>query len=137
MNESIRKKNQKTVCVYLVAVALLLLTISPVMAGEKIMTGSPELNAHIAGTNEFSPGDDVDIQVVIENTGLNQFEIVESGLITPIDQPDTAKQLTATLGAGDAPVVVKADPQIVGDLLASTTATATEMYRAAAVENLL
>ncbi len=109
----------------LVSIILVVCAISPVMAGEKIMTGSPELNAHIAGTNEFSPGDDVDIQVVIENTGLNQFEIVESGLITPIDQSNTAKQLTTTLGAGDAPLVVKADPQIVGDLPSSTTATAT------------
>jgi hypothetical protein len=95
------------------------------MAGTKIMAGSPELNAHIAGTNEFSPGDDVNLQVTIENTGLNQFEIVETGIINPVDLSNTAKQLTATLDAGDAPLVVKADPQIVGDLPASATATAT------------
>jgi hypothetical protein len=95
------------------------------MAGTQIMTGSPELSAHIAGTNEFSPGDDVDLQVAIENTGLNQFEIVETGLITPSDLSNTAKQVIATLDAGDAPLVVKADPQIVGDLLASDSATAT------------
>ncbi|MFZ2074973.1 MAG: S-layer protein [Methanoregula sp.] len=89
------------------------------------MAGSPELEAHIAGTNEFSPGDDLNLQVVIENTGLNQFTIVESGILDPSDLSNTAKQLTATLDAADAPIVVKADPQIVGDLPASTSATAT------------
>ena len=89
------------------------------------MAGSPELNAHISGTNEFSPGDDINLQVVIENTGLNQFKIVQSGIVDPNDLSNTAKQLTVTLGAADAPLVVKADPQVVGDLPASTSATAT------------
>jgi hypothetical protein len=109
----------------LVSIVLVILAISPVMAGSKYMAGSPELEAHIAGTNEFSPGDDLNLQVVIENTGLNQFTIVESGIIDPSDLSNTAKQLTATLNAADAPLVVKADPQIVGDLPASTSATAT------------
>ncbi|MFZ0004582.1 COG1361 S-layer family protein [Methanoregula sp.] len=109
----------------LISIILVVCAISPVMAGTQIMTGSPELNAHIVGTNEFSPGDDVNLQITIENTGLNQFEIVETGLITPTDLSNTAKQVTATLDAGDAPLVVKADPQIVGDLLASDSAIAT------------
>jgi hypothetical protein len=109
----------------LVSIVLVAIAISPAIAGTKYMAGSPELDAHIAGTNEFSPGDDVNLQVVIENTGLNQFMIVESGIIDPSDLSNTAKQLTATLDAGDAPLVVKADPQIVGDLPASTSATAT------------
>ncbi len=98
----------------LICLVLVLLAISPVLAGTQIMAGSPALGAHIAGTNEFSPGDDVNLQVVIENTGLNQFMIVQSGIISPTDLSNTAKQLTATLSPGDAPLVVKADPQIVG-----------------------
>ena len=109
----------------LVSIVLVILAISPVSAGSKYMAGSPELEAHIAGTNEFSPGDDLNLQVVIENTGLNQFTIVESGILDPSDLSNTAKQLTATLDAADAPLIVKADPQIVGDLPASTSATAT------------
>ncbi|MFY9750252.1 MAG: S-layer protein [Methanoregula sp.] len=109
----------------LVSIVLVLLAISPALAGTQIMAGSPALGAHIAGTNEFSPGDDVNLQVVIENTGLNQFMIVQSGIISPTDLSNTAKQLTATLSPGDAPLVVKADPQIVGDLPASASATAT------------
>ncbi len=109
----------------LISIVLALCAVSPVMAGTQIMAGSPQLDAHIAGTNEFSPGDDVNLQVVIGNTGLNQFMIVESGIISPSDLSNTAKQLTATLDAGDAPLVVKASPQIVGDLPASSSATAT------------
>ena len=67
----------------------------------------------------------MNLQVVIGNTGLNQFMIVESGIISPSDLSNTAKRLTATLDAGDAPLVVKASPQIVGDLPASSSATAT------------
>ncbi|MGB8220810.1 MAG: hypothetical protein WCE46_10560, partial [Methanoregula sp.] len=44
---------------------LALLAVSPVLAGTKFMTGSPDLSVYIAGTNEFSPGDDVNLQVVI------------------------------------------------------------------------
>ena len=111
--------------VCLAAMVVVLLAVSPVMAGTKFMTGSPDLSASIAGTNEFSPGNDVNLQVVIGNTGLNQYKIIQSGIIDPSDLSSTAKQLTVTLGAADAPLVVKADSQVVGDLLASTTATAT------------
>jgi len=110
--------------VCIVAMALLLLAIAPVSAGTQTMAGSPELNAHIGSTNEFSPGDDFNLPVVIENTGLNQFMIVNSGIISPTDLSNTAKQLTVTLSPGDAPLVVKPDPQVVGDLPASQSATA-------------
>jgi hypothetical protein len=108
----------------LVSIALLLIAVPPVLAGEQVMAGSPELNVHIGMTNEFSPGDDVILPVVIENTGLNQFMISESGIISRSDLSNTAKQLTVTLGAGNAPLVVKADPQVVGELPTSDSATA-------------
>ena len=112
----------RSFCIFLILLALF--TISPVSAGTKFMTGSPDLSAHIAGTNEFTPGDDVSLPVVIENNGLNQYLIVQSGLLTPTDQSNTAKQLVATLGAGEAPLAVKADPQVIGDLPASSSTTA-------------
>ena len=108
----------------LVTIVLFAAVVSPVSAGTQVMAGSPVLNVHVGGTNEFSPGDDLSLPVVIENTGLNQFMIVQSGIISPTDLSNTAKQLTVTLSAGDAPLVVKADPQIVGDLPASQSATA-------------
>jgi len=45
------------------------------------MAGSPELAAHITGTNEFSPGDDVNLVIAVDNTGLNEYKIVQSGII--------------------------------------------------------
>ncbi|MFZ1128418.1 MAG: hypothetical protein ACLQMU_11140, partial [Methanoregula sp.] len=59
--------------VFLFFLVLALVAITPALAGTQYMAGSPDLEAHIAGTNEFSPGDDLNLQVVIENTGLNQF----------------------------------------------------------------
>ena len=109
----------------LVALVLACLTIAPALAGTKYMAGSPELAAHITGTNEFSPGDDVNLVIAVDNTGLNEYKIVQSGIIDRADQSNTAKQLTATLSAGNAPIVVKADPQVLGDLAASNTASGT------------
>ena len=94
------------------------------MAGSKYMSGSPELSAYISGTNEFRPGDDVKITIVVENTGLNQFKFVQSGIVDRDDEPNTAKFLTINLEAGDAPVVIKTDPQMVGDLKGASSANA-------------
>jgi len=98
--------------------------ISPVFAGTKYMAGSPELSAYIAGTNEFSPGDDVQLGVVIENTGLNEFKFVQSGIVDRDDQPNTAKFLTVSLLPGDAPLVIKSDPQMLGDLKGASNVNA-------------
>lgn len=108
----------------IICFALLCFLISPAMAGEKYMAGYPELKAHIAGTNEFSPGDDVNLRIVVENTGLNQFKFVQSSIVDRNDLSSTAKQLTASLNADSSPIIVKADPQIIGDLTASTNASA-------------
>jgi hypothetical protein len=88
----------------------------PAMAGTKYMSGSPQLSAYISGTNEFSPGDDVQMTIVIENTGLNEFKFIQSGLVDRDDLPNTAKFLTVKLQPGDAPMVIKSDPQMLGDL---------------------
>jgi len=94
------------------------------MAGEKYVAGNPELSAYISGTNEFSPGDDVKLTIVIENTGLNEFKFVQSGIVNTDDQPNTAKFLTVTLNAGDAPIVIKSDPQMLGDLKGASSVIA-------------
>ena len=97
---------------------------APVIAGTEYLAGSPELSASISGTNEFSPGDDVNLTFVIENTGLNELKFVQSGIVDRDDQPNTAKFLTVTLDAGDAPFIVKSDPQMVGDLKGTSSARA-------------
>ena len=108
---------------YLLCIFCICLT-APVMAGSKYMAGSPELSAYVSGTNEFSPGKDVQIIIVVENTGMNEFKFIQSGIVDRDDQPNTAKFLTATLDAGDAPIVIKSDPQMLGDLKGSTSANA-------------
>jgi hypothetical protein len=96
----------------------------PAMAGSKYMAGSPELSAYVSGTNEFSPGDDVKLTITVENTGLNEFKFVNSGIVDREDLPNTAKFLTVTLKPGDAPLVIKSDPQMVGDLKGASNVNA-------------
>jgi hypothetical protein len=109
--------------VILISIAALLIAVSPASAGEQYMSGSPELSAYLGGTNEYSPGQEVQIAVVVENSGLNQFKFVNTGLVSRDDLPNTAKFLTVTLDAGDSPFIIKSDPQMLGDLKASSTAT--------------
>jgi hypothetical protein len=98
--------------------------IVPAMAGTVYLTGSPNLSAHISGTNEFSPGSEIQLTIIIENNGLNQSEVVQPGIVTRDDLPTTAKSVTAALNAGDAPVVIKSDPQMLGDIKSGSNASA-------------
>ena len=86
------------------------------MAGTKYMAGSPQLSASISGTNEFSPGDEVQLKVAIQNTGLNEFKFVDSDIVNTDDLPNTAKFVTVSLGSGKAPILIKSDPHMVGDI---------------------
>jgi len=62
--------------------------------------------------------------IVIQNTGLNEFKFVQSGIVDRDDEPNTAKFLKVTLLPGDAPLVVKSDPQMLGDLPGAGSANA-------------
>jgi hypothetical protein len=95
---------------------------SPASAGEKFLYGAPELAATIAGTNEFAPGDDLAVTVTLENHGLNAVKIVQSEIVTRDDLPNTAKLVRASLAAGDAPLVVKTDAQMIGDIAGGRSA---------------
>lgn len=103
---------------------LCIFLVSPALAGTKYMSGSPDLSAYVSGSNEFSPGDDVSLTLVIQNTGLNEFKFVQSGIVDRDDQPNTAKFLTVTLMPGNAPLVVKSDPQMLGDLKGASSVNA-------------
>jgi hypothetical protein len=109
----------------LVIIACAVIMIAPAQAaGTKYMAGSPELSAYISGSNEVSPGDTVQLKVIIENKGVNQFKFIQSGVIERDDLPNTAKFLTVSIAPGDAPVVIKSDPQMLGDLKGSSIASA-------------
>jgi len=110
-------------CMSFVAIIIAIIIISPVSAASKYMAGSPELSAYISGTNEVSPGDTVSLKVIIENKGVNEFKFIQSSIVERDDLPNTAKFLTVSLAAGDAPVTVKSDPQMLGDLTGSSIAS--------------
>ena len=98
--------------------------IAPAMAGTKYMAGSPQLSAYISGTNEYSPGTEVHLNIVVENTGLNEFKFIQSGIVDRDDLPNTAKFVTVALDAGTAPLAIKSDPQTLGDIKGSSSANA-------------
>jgi len=92
---------------------------SPVLAGTKYLSGSPNLTASIAGSNEFTPGSTSTLKINIQNTGLNNLKMVQSGIVDRDDVPSTAKMVKVTLGSDSAPILIKSDPQMIGDIKAS------------------
>lgn len=105
----------KLTCLAILVIFIGLLMV-PANAGTKYMSGGPEMTASIAGTNEFSPGDDATIRIFIENRGLINIKFVQSGIVERDDLPNTAKLVRATLQPGTAPLTIKSDPQMVGDI---------------------
>ena len=111
-------------------VTILLLMIALLVApgaaqGAKYLYGSPELSAAIAGTNEFAPGAETDLTIIISNSGLNTHKIVGSDIITRDDLPNTAKLATVTLKSEGTPFTIKTDPQFVSDIYGGAAADAT------------
>ena len=88
------------------------------------MSGSPNLTASIAGSNEFTPGTSTTMNLLIQNTGLNTIKMVQSGIVDRDDLPSTAKMVTVSLASGDAPVLIRSDPQMIGDIPGSARSTA-------------
>ncbi|RPJ54189.1 MAG: S-layer protein [Methanobacteriota archaeon] len=109
----------------ILALLIASLSVAPVTAGEKFLYGSPSLSVAISGTNQFAPGAEVQLPIVIQNSGLNELKIVDPTIITREDQPNTAKLVTVNLSKGNAPVTIKTDPQMIGDVAGGASATAT------------
>ena len=99
--------------------------VAPALAGTKYLDGTPNLTAYIAGINEYSAGGDIQIPVVIENDGMSTNVQVAPDIIDRADVPTTAKFVTVAMSAGDAPIVIKSDPQMIGDLASQTRDTVT------------
>jgi hypothetical protein len=108
-----------TVIIFLTLLTCSALIAAPVSAATKYLGGAPSFSAAVVGVNEFTPGEDVTISIVVKNSGLNQMKQFNSFLIEPEDLPTTAKLVTIGLAsAGDA-VIIKTDPQMVGDISGS------------------
>lgn len=100
----------------ILGIALLVCLCAPVMAAEKVISGPPDLRISIEGSNEYYPDTMVTIPVKIENVGTIDFSSQNPQNVAREDRPNTAKNVVVTLGAGDAPVSVKTDSQLVGDI---------------------
>jgi len=100
----------------LVALILCCAITAPVPAATKYNLGSPEISATVDGVNEFTPGQDATIHVLVRNTGVNELKQLDRGTIDPEDLPTTAKQMTVGLASGSTDILIKTDPQMVGDL---------------------
>lgn len=111
------RNKRLTTSLRVLAVLVLLVGIAaPAMAGERFVSGGPDLTAAILGSNDFSPGDEITIPVTIQNSGLLEYVFTYPNQLTAADLPNTAKLMMVTLGPGDAPVTVRSDPQLLGDL---------------------
>jgi hypothetical protein len=100
---------------FLIAIIMVFL-MAPAMAGTLYISDGPTFTATVSGTNQFSPGKDVQLPVKIENRGLNYLKFVQTGYIERDDLPNTAKFVTASLSPGNSPMIVKSDSQVMGDL---------------------
>jgi hypothetical protein len=102
------------------SILLILITLlciaGPVSAGERYLSGGPNLTAAIVGPNDFSPGEEVTLPVAIQNSGLLQYVFTYPNQITAADLPNSAKLMMVTLDPGNSPLIIKSDPQMVGDL---------------------
>jgi len=74
------------------------------------------MSALISGVNEFSPGQDATITVIVQNSGIQNLQFVNGGSISRDDSLTTAKTVSVGLSAGNAPIIVKSEPQTVGDI---------------------
>ncbi|HVP93779.1 MAG TPA: S-layer protein [Methanoregulaceae archaeon] len=100
----------------LAGIACIALIIVPGSAATKYMGGAPSFSATVIGVNEFSPGEDATVSILVENDGLFDVKQLNKGTIQPDDLPTTAKMVTIGLTSGSDLLVVKTDPQMVGDI---------------------
>jgi hypothetical protein len=112
-----------TVIVILTLLIGSILVAVPVSAATQYLGDGPSFTAALTGNNEFVPGQDATISILVKNTGLNTMKQVNVGTIEPEDPQNTAKTVTIGLAsAGDA-VIVKTDPQAVGDIRGGNSVT--------------
>lgn len=106
----------RTAILVLALLACTALVVAPACAASKYLGGAPSFTAAVAGDNEFSQGEDATITIRVTNTGTYEMEQVTLGTIEPEDLPNTAKTVTIGLGSSGDAVLVKTDPQMVGDI---------------------
>lgn len=131
--------------VILMLLVLSLIGVMPAMGVTTYVDGSPSMYALISGTNGFSPGQDVVITLIVQNRGMSTMKNAWAGYsatetaqpdlsrsysagmgngnIPRDDVPTTAKMVSVGLSSGNTPVVIKTDPQNIGDIATQVSKT--------------
>src|SRR5208337_2875230 len=68
-------------------VLLVLVFAEPVLGIDTFQGGAPRISASISGTNEYSPGQEANITILVLNSGVNTDKFVMTGTI---DRQDNA-----------------------------------------------
>jgi hypothetical protein len=102
--------------VILALLASIALIAMPASAATKYLGGEPSFSATVSGVNEFLPGEDITLSILVKNSGTFDLKQLNRGSIQPEDMPTTAKFVTIGLSSGSDAVIVKTDPQMIGDL---------------------
>ncbi|HSQ93690.1 MAG TPA: S-layer protein [Methanoregula sp.] len=110
-----------TIIAVLLLIACSACAVSPVSAATQYIGGSPSFSANVDGTNEFAPGQDAIITILVKNTGLNAMKQLDRGTIEAEDLPTTAKFVTIGLSSDNDAILVKTDPQMFGNIPAGGT----------------
>ena len=97
----------------------------PVQGQEKYQGGAPQITAYIAGTNEFTPGEEAPITVMIQNSGTAAVMYINQGTLPQAAIPTTAKLVTVSLGSGGAPINITTGTQALGDIASPGLTSAT------------
>jgi len=105
-----------TAIIILTLLTCIALIMTPVSAATKYLGGAPSFSASVTGINEFTPGEDATISILVKNSGLNPLKQLDKGTIEPEDLPNTAKTVTIDLASNNDAVIIKTDPQMVGDI---------------------
>ncbi len=109
----------------ILSIAIIMMICAPAMAAEKISTGPPELRVSVVGSDEYYPDDYTTITIKIENTATLDFLSEDPSMTAREDRPNTAKNVLIFLDRDGAPVQIKTSGQLVGDIAAGKSASAT------------
>jgi hypothetical protein len=101
------------------------LSITPCLAGERYISGGPDFFISLGSTSELIPGATAELPVTIGNKGTITLELYNYLSMQPMYLPTTAKSTIIELLPGDAPVLVRSNPQIIGDVQAGQIVPAT------------
>ncbi len=120
---------------YAAIFALLLMLAVPCAgaAGEHTVGSTPALSGYVSGTNYFYPQSNVQITIVLENAALDKSAIRGVQYTTDVIESTTALNTIGRLTPGDAPVTVKTERQMFGNIPAGSSAT--ESYQININEN--